>query len=140
MISAKQTKMVLQISQSRTLKEIQDEFNNEYPYLRIEFYRNTEPGFARRHLKNSMPLTVAGLKQNGELEINDQLKVGQLENAFREKFGLLVQVSRRSGTLWLETTMTDNWTLKQQNDHGRELSEPAKSNHHIKDDDQVDYD
>ncbi|MBL7744551.1 MAG: hypothetical protein JNN00_13860 [Chitinophagaceae bacterium] len=123
----KLTDMVLHISQSRTLKETQDEFNNAYPYLRIEFYRNSEPGLARRHLKNFMPMTAAGLKQNGELEIYDQMTVGQLENAFKERFGLNVQLSRRSGTLWLETTMTDNWTLKQQNDHGRELSEPAQS-------------
>jgi hypothetical protein len=38
---------------------------------------------------------------------------------------MVVQVSRKSGTLWLETTMTDSWTLGQQNEHGRELSTPA---------------
>jgi hypothetical protein len=131
--------MVLHISQNRTLKETQDEFNSAYPFLRIEFYRNTDPGFARRHLNNTMLMTAAGLRKDGELEIKDLMTVGQLENAFREKFGLQVQVSRRSGTLWLETTMTDNWTLKQQNDHGRELSEPVKRNTNIKDD-EVDYD
>ncbi|HEY6502798.1 MAG TPA: hypothetical protein VIZ28_02375 [Chitinophagaceae bacterium] len=131
--------MVLHISKDRTLKEVQDEFTNGYPFLRIEFYRNSEPGFARRHLKSFMPLIAAGLKQNGELEIYDLMTVGQLENAFREKFGLPVQVSRRSGTIWLETTMTDNWTLKQQNDHGRELSEPVNKNSTVKDD-EVDYD
>jgi hypothetical protein len=134
--------MVLHILQNKTLQETQEEFNNAYPFLRIEFYRNTEPGFARRHLKSTMPMTAAGLKKNGELEINDSMTVGELENNFLEQFGLNVQVSRRSGTLWLETTMTDNWTLKQQNDHGRELSEPEKKNTIIrdKDDDEVDYD
>jgi hypothetical protein len=131
--------MVLPVLQNKTLQETQEEFNKAYPFLRIEFYRNTEPGFARRHLKNSMLLTAAGLKKNGELEINDSMKVGELENNFLEQFGLNVQVSRRSGTLWLETTMTDNWTLKQQNDHGRELSEPVKTNTLIKDD-EIDYD
>lgn len=131
--------MVLHILQSRTLKEAQDEFNSAYPFLRIEFYRNTEPGFARIHLKNSMMLTAAGLKRNGDIEINDLMTVGELENIFKEKFGLQVQVSRRSGTLWLETTMTDNWTLKQQNDHGRELSEPVNKNTGMKDD-EIDYD
>ncbi len=115
--------MRLNILQNRTLSETQDDFNKAYPYLRIEFYRNTEPGFARRHLNNSMLLTAAGLKKDGMLEFDDSMTVGELENTFHEKFGLNVQVSRRSGTLWLETTMTDHWTLKQQNDHGRELSE-----------------
>jgi len=49
-----------------------------------------------------------------------------LEKSFYDRFDMLVQVSRKSGSIWLETTMTDNWTLKQQNDHGRELSEPVK--------------
>jgi hypothetical protein len=73
-----------------------------------------------------MLMTAAGLKQNGAIEIFDQMTVKQLETTFREKFGLNVQVARRSGSMWLETTMTDNWTLKHQNDHGRELSEPPR--------------
>jgi hypothetical protein len=86
-----------------------------------------------------MLLSAAGLKNNGELALNDLMTVGELENSLLENFGLNVQVSRRSGTLWLETTMSDKWTLKQQNDHGRELSEPVKSNKIIKEDD-TDYD
>ncbi|MDP4261474.1 MAG: hypothetical protein Q8941_02975 [Bacteroidota bacterium] len=115
--------MILHISRNKTLSETQEEFNKAYPFLRIEFYRNTEPGFARRHLKGSMPMIAAGLRRDGELEINDSMTVGQLEDTLLLEFGLHAQVSRQSGTLWLETTMTDNWTLKQQNDHGRELSE-----------------
>jgi len=120
---AKQLNMILQIAQHKTLNETQEEFNKAYPFLRIEFYRNTEPGFARRHLKNSMLMVAAGLKKNGEMEITDGMTVGELENNFLQNFGLNVQLSRKSGNLWLETTMTDGWTLKQQNDHGRELSE-----------------
>jgi hypothetical protein len=120
--------MILQITKNKTLNETQDEFNKAYPFLRIEFYRNTEPGFARKHLINSMPMIAAGLKKNGELEITDLMTGGELENSFFEEFGLNIQLSRRSGTLWLETTMTDHWTLKQQNDHGRELSEHPMNN------------
>ena len=131
--------MVLHISPEKTLSETQQEFNNLYRYLRLEFYRSGEPGMARKHLNNTVKLNAAGLKKAGEIEINDATVVGQLENEFLEKFGLHVQVARKSGTIWLETTMTDSWTLKQQNDHGRELSEPAKGNTLIKDDD-IDYD
>jgi hypothetical protein len=120
-----QKDMKLHISQSKVISEVQQDFNEAYPFLKIEFYKNTEPGFARRHLVNSMTIKAAGLIRSGELDINDAMKVGYLENILRERFGLHVQVSRRSGTLWLETTMTDSWTLKQQNDHGRELSEPT---------------
>ena len=64
------------------------------------------------------------------------MTVGELEKLFRERFGANIQVSRKSGTLWLETTMTDNWTLKQQNEHGRELSSPEIKD---KSGDEVDY-
>ena len=119
--------MVLHITLNRILLEVEEDFNRAYSFLRIAFYRNSEPGFAKRHVNNSAILKAAGLKQEGALEINDLMTVGQLENIFREKFGLYVQVSRKSGNIWLETTMTDNWTLKQQNDHGKELSEPVVS-------------
>jgi hypothetical protein len=36
-------------------------------------------------------------------------------------------VFRKSGNLWLETTMTDDWTLQQQNDHGYEISTGKKN-------------
>ena len=42
---------------------------------------------------------------------------------FGEVYGLGVQVFRKSGNVWLETTVTDSWTLKEQNDQGESLSE-----------------
>ena len=68
-------------------------------------------------------MTAVGLKSDGEVELHDAMTVGELENAFFTQFGLSVQLSRRSGNLWLETIMTNSWTLKQQNEHGRELTE-----------------
>ena len=56
------------------------------------------------------------------------------EKIFKDQFSLAVQVFRRSGNLWLETTMTDNWTLRQQNEHGREISTDNKKNDLGKDD------
>ena len=32
------------------------------------------------------------------------------------------QLFRRSGNLWLDTTITDLWTLQRQNEHVREIS------------------
>jgi hypothetical protein len=63
------------------------------------------------------------------------MKVNELENIFQQKFSLSAQVFRKSGNLWLETTMTDNWSLLQQNNHGREISTETK-----KADGSADYD
>ena len=56
------------------------------------------------------------------IEVVEEMKVKDLERIFKDQFSLAMQVFRKSGNLWLETTMTDNWTLQQQNDHGREIS------------------
>lgn len=128
--------MILYISSYKTISEIQEEFNAAYPFLKIEFYQTAgKPGLAaRQKLNKTSSLAIAGMRAEGELEINDSMTVGQLEKTFRDKFGITVQVSRKSGTLWLETTMTDNWTLQQQNGHGKELSEPLKKNNTIDED------
>lgn len=52
---------------------------------------------------------------SGELAIDENTKVAHLEKEMLEKFGLFVQVFRRSGKVWIETTVTDDWTLGKQN-------------------------
>jgi hypothetical protein len=49
--------------------------------------------------------------------------VQDVEQLLWDAFGLSVQVFRKSGNLWLETTVTDQWSLAYQNEQGRELSE-----------------
>ena len=119
---------MLCIYQNRSIGDVQRDFTCLYPFLKIDFYKSdgaSGSSAKRKHLPNSIPLKTAGLNKNGHLELSDAMTVGQLENIFRAEYGLSVQVSRKSGILWLETTMTDSWTLKQQNEHGKELSEPA---------------
>ncbi len=118
--------MLLSIQKNGTIGEAQNRFSSVYPFLKIEFYKNLEPGFSRKHLTPLNTFQSAGLKHEGSLEITPVMTVGQLENVFGEKFGLSVQVSRKSGPVWLETTMTDSWTLQQQNEHGREISGGGK--------------
>ena len=120
--------MNIQIRKSKEIGEVQKDFTNAYPFLKLEFYRNTTGRLGstiRQNLIKSVLLNEAGNHKEGDLELTDSMTVGQLEQSFYDKFGMMVQVSRKSGTIWLETTMTDNWTLKQQNEHGRELSAPV---------------
>ena len=65
---------------------------------------------------------------DADVEISEDMKVSDLEKLFKDNFKLAVQVFRKSGNLWLETTMTDNWTLLQQNNHVRELSTDKRGN------------
>jgi hypothetical protein len=132
--------MNIQIKRNRTIWELQNDFSSAFPFLKLEFYRiaNGRLGsMIRQKLIKTTSLGTTGNLKEGEIEITDIMTVGRLEKLFLEKFGMIVQVSRKSGTIWLETTMTDNWSLKQQNDHGRELSEPVPR---ILPDREMDYD
>ncbi|MFC0771358.1 hypothetical protein [Terrimonas alba] len=122
--------VTIQVRRNKTVTDIQSAFNKAYPFLKIDMYKPLGRGQfegGRIRLGNSTLLETANILEEGDLLVFDSMTVGQFEKSFLEKFGVLVQVSRKSGAVWLETTMTDRWTLKQQNDHGRELSEPAST-------------
>jgi len=132
--------MIIEVKQNKTIADVQDNFCQFYPFLKLDFYKKTSGRIGavlRQKLIKTTLLNAAGNGKEGELEISDSMTVGQLEKSFYDRFGMVVQVSRKSGTLWLETTMTDSWTLKQQNDHGRELSTPTTR---ILPDSEIDYD
>ncbi len=119
--------MELRIAPERLISEIQKDFNSAYPFLKIEFFNNKSFSRSDFSVKQIIPhnrklgdnnLSLA----NGTIEIEDDMKVNELEKLFKDKFNLAVQVFRKSGNLWLETSMTDNWSLQQQNNHGREIT------------------
>jgi hypothetical protein len=119
--------MTMQVLKTSSIKEIQESFTHEYPFLSIDFYKHKEGRLGsavRQKLQKSLSLGSIGMKREGIIQINDTLTVRSLEEIFLKQFGLHIQVSRRSGSIWLETTMTNNWTLQQQNTHGKDLSEP----------------
>lgn len=119
--------MQLTIAPNRKIGEIQKDFNSMFPFLKIEFFNNRSVSASKYSAKQMIPSTrTIGDTQraitDGTLEIDENMKVQDLEKQFQEQFSLAVQVFRKSGPVWLETTMTDNWTLSQQNKHGSELS------------------
>jgi hypothetical protein len=117
--------MLLVISKERTIRDLQMDFNAQFPFLKLELYKrdNAYPALrVKKHLPGLTTLKQAGLKESGVLEIQKETTVVTLEQWFFLNFGLDVQVLRKSGMLWLETTITDKWTLEKQNEHGREIS------------------
>jgi hypothetical protein len=114
--------MKLEISNMRTVQEVQYDFNSQYPFLKLEFYKVTpqKPGL-REQLAHTLSLKYAGLKTAGYIDISNDMSVGELEKIFQEQFGIVAQVSRKSAGVWLETTMTDKWSLQKQNEYGKEI-------------------
>lgn len=117
--------MILHLIQEKAIGDVQQDFSQAYPFLKIEFYKLTVGRLGstvKQKLNRAALMNAACLLRQGEIELSDTMTIGQLVKIFLVRYGISVQISRKSGILWLETTMTDSWTLKQQNDHGRELS------------------
>lgn len=120
--------MYLEINGERLISDIQQDFGAVYPFLKIEFFRNGKIRRDRYPVNKLIPATQPVKtawhykQEKGQLTLSDGMTVTDFENALMDQFGLSAQVFRRSGNIWLETTITDYWTLKQQNEHGREIT------------------
>ena len=119
--------MILTIHHDDTLEHVQRIFNSEFPFLKLEFFsRPHDRGkpSERQFLINSRSTVQSCNPQITErtLSIPTAMTVQELEQTFQQQLGLNVQVFRKSGRVWLETTATDNWSLFKQNMEGQELS------------------
>ena len=119
------------IDNSKKIKDLQMEFHRVFPHLKLEFYegshREGEASPARQQLdKERLIDEVRSVHSEGNLHIREEMSVSELERLFLEKFGLNAQVFRRSGTLWLQTSATDNWTLAEQNRKGGHSEQLAR--------------
>ena len=70
---------------------------------------------------------------NFDWEFESSNTVSELEESFYNKTGISAQVFRKSGISWLQTIVTDSWTLEQQNTRGKE------STHELPKEEQEDY-
>lgn len=120
------------IDENQTISNLQKEFNSLFPFLKIEFFR--EPCIkGKGNSKDKMITTneiISKLQRNksfGKIAYTGQTKVNDFEELFLSKFGICMQVFRKSGNIWLETTSTDDWTLEQQNEEGKSLARHFKT-------------
>lgn len=119
--------MKMAINDYKSIGDIQKEFNDLFPYLRIKFFSkpHLKGGASSQDLVKNPTLKLADcrvLHNAGDITINDNMTVLELEERFKDVYGLSIQILRKSGKMWLETTITDDWTLKRQNDQGHDLS------------------
>ena len=114
----------MKIQHHSTVQNIFDQFSSVFPYLKLEIY-------CKGHVETEGSRTEDLINQNTVLiDINPDLSektfyidpimsVSDFEMMMKDKFCLHVQVFRKSNTIWLQTTTTDNWTLKKQNEKGK---------------------
>lgn len=95
-------------------------FSRWYPFLKIELYRTDgqQPG------QRKVPPVIekfGKLQLEGFVDAGDNITVAQLMSRIAA-FGLRTEIFRKCGSLWIETKLTDNWTLQQQNKAGEEIT------------------
>ena len=117
----------IKISDDKKISSLQEEFNKMFPFLKLGFFitkHNSHQGSYKKDMLNA-DLTLKQCRKNhkvGDIVLKENMSVTELEKIFQDTFGLSAQIFRKSGRSWIETTVTDDWTLKQQNDEGKELS------------------
>jgi hypothetical protein len=120
--------MKIVIDDDRKIHVLQEEFSTMFPWLKLEFFSRPHNAGGASPKKEMVPSSrtlgqARTIHDSGTITVTPSMTVTALEQAFREIYGLSVQVFRKSGKSWLETTVTDGWTLEHQNTQGKMLSE-----------------
>jgi hypothetical protein len=113
----------MRIHDKLQIRDVQVGFNQLFPHLKLNFYKTEHhagEGTPRQaELGAELRLEQARtVHSEDELAIDAYMTVAELEEEFARHFGLNVQVFRKSGNLWMQTTATDHWTLGEQNRKG----------------------
>lgn len=121
--------MKLFLHSDKTIKDLNREFALGYPYLRFRFFKKPHFQGEGSKLCDEVPqctqlIDIMGVLREEMIEINPSNTVKDVEQLFQHHIGLPVQVFRKQGDVWIETTTTDYLTLEKQNEIGREASEP----------------
>jgi hypothetical protein len=122
--------MQIGIGKGSRIVDLQKEFSHYYPYLKLEFYRH--PSSKNRILQKAEKINpgeymdrITRSHKAESINIDHKKTVVQLVEDFWKEFGLSVLVFRKSGNLWIETSLTDNWTLDKQNKIGESFSDAS---------------
>jgi hypothetical protein len=120
--------MFIDIDDNRTLREVQLEFHNHFPYLKLEFFGHSHGIMEPSCPADAIDCTcrISDVRKRhipGRIEITPNQKTGVVEQHFKKRFDLNVQVYRLYGKVWVQTSGSDEMTLQEQNDLGRQDSE-----------------
>ncbi|MBL7816548.1 MAG: hypothetical protein JNL70_16125 [Saprospiraceae bacterium] len=115
--------MKLLLTHSKTIEDVQQAFSDSYPHLKIEFFTRPHDMNASSWSKHmitdrTQTLEKIGMLKEGVLTLTDDTVTGEFEQLLSVRYGLFIQVFRKSMGSWLESTRTDSWTLGEQERKG----------------------
>jgi hypothetical protein len=112
--------MDLHIAPDKTISALQIEFTEAFEGLKIVFFSKPHAehrGSAAKFLIQDRNMLLSQLSPKlkaGTIPIGPDTVVWDLEQVFETEYNLHVQLFRKSGRTWLETSLTDNLTLAEQ--------------------------
>lgn len=112
--------MNIQISLDNKIQDIKTQFHTYFPNLKIEFFKSASEksgatGKSEMYGNDIVLSSIISDLDENTIEFSEGTTVNDFEKAMFVNFGLHTQVFRKSGTLYLETVNTDDWTLEKQN-------------------------
>ena len=118
--------MKIKITRDTKISDVQKKFTEAFTFLKVEFYKEkyTENEVSTKDRVDADKIISEQSKKFKEdsIEIGKDRTVAEFEKDFYLKFGITIQVSRKSGNIWIETSKTDDRTLDAQNQLGETMS------------------
>ncbi len=113
----------MHINDKMTIRQFVAMFSDIFPGLKIEFYKREHSLHGSSSIDDQYDHDIAlgeitNNKFNEDIDIDPTKSVIELEQLFESKYGLFIQIFRKSNNIWLQTSSTDNWTLEVQNTKG----------------------
>lgn len=118
--------MTIKIHPNDRILDIQKAFSAVYPHLKLQFFskpHQENKGSFAKFLIHDPQTKVIELNPSimaGSIGINPGTQTWSLEKNFEKLFKLHAQVFRKSGTIWLETSVSDYLSLGEQEKKGAE--------------------
>ncbi len=115
----------LQINGDSSINSIVKEFSFHYPFLKINFLKNYfKNAISSKGSLSEIELSkkIGSNREKKVININKTRTVLELEKELENIFGLAVLIFRKSGNVWVETSLTEDWTLEEQNKAGEQIS------------------
>jgi len=110
-----------------TIKKV---FNKLFPYLKLEFLKTVlineaVSSWSESVLHNRYLGEINHSISQGSITISGEEKAMRVEQLFQQEFGLPVKIFRKNKKAWV-TTATDDLTLAEQNEIGKESCQVAE--------------
>ncbi|MEQ8423917.1 MAG: hypothetical protein RIA63_04350 [Cyclobacteriaceae bacterium] len=107
--------------------DVQKKFNSIFPYLKIEFLKASTRHSGLHTSRTTYLLSANEPIGTGgkDISIAPYTTVAQLKKMLLDALNLHTMIYRKSGSMWIETSLTEDWSLERQNNEAEQMGDPS---------------